>query len=92
MTKKIKTYEDLLQEEQRLTAQLASYKELIKGDIAACCRRTIGDAASIDTNGLTGTKDQGFGHNAGQLDLRRGTSCHRTRIGKAGSSVKRSIC
>jgi len=34
MTKKIKTYEDLLQEEQRLTAQLASYKELIKGDIA----------------------------------------------------------
>ena len=34
MTRKIKTYEDLLQEEQRLTAQLGSYKELIKGDIA----------------------------------------------------------
>ena len=34
MTRKIKTYEDLLQEEQRLTAQLNSYKELIKEDIA----------------------------------------------------------
>jgi hypothetical protein len=34
MTRKIKTYEDLLQEEQRLTTQLSSYKELIKGDIA----------------------------------------------------------
>ena len=34
MTRKIKTYEDLLQEEQRLTAQLASYKGLIKTDIA----------------------------------------------------------
>ena len=34
MTKKIKTYEDLLEEEQRLTAQLGSYKELIRGDIA----------------------------------------------------------
>jgi hypothetical protein len=33
MTKKISTYEDLLQEEQRLTAQLSSYKELIKDDI-----------------------------------------------------------
>jgi hypothetical protein len=34
MTRNIKTYEDLLQEEQRLTLQLSSYKELIKGDIA----------------------------------------------------------
>ena len=34
MTRKIKTYEDLLQEEQRLTAQLKSYKALIKEDIA----------------------------------------------------------
>lgn len=34
MNKKIGTYEDLLQEEQRLTGQLASYKELIKDDIA----------------------------------------------------------
>jgi hypothetical protein len=34
MTRKIKTYEDLLQEEQRLTAQLSSYKDLIKADIA----------------------------------------------------------
>jgi hypothetical protein len=34
MTKKIKTYEDLLEEETRLTAQLGSYKVLIKGDIA----------------------------------------------------------
>lgn len=34
MTRKIKTYEDLLQEESRLTAQLSSYKELIKTDIA----------------------------------------------------------
>ena len=34
MTRKIKTYEDLLHEEQRLTAQLGSYKELIKADIA----------------------------------------------------------
>lgn len=34
MNKKISTYEDLLQEEQRLTAQLSSYKELIKDDIA----------------------------------------------------------
>jgi hypothetical protein len=32
--KAIKTYEDLLQEEQRLTAQLATYKDLIKTDIA----------------------------------------------------------
>lgn len=32
--KPIKTYEDLLQEEQRLTAQLATYKGLIKEDIA----------------------------------------------------------
>jgi len=34
MTRKIKTYDDLLEEEQRLTTQLSSYKELIKGDIA----------------------------------------------------------
>lgn len=34
MTKKIKTYDDLLQEEARLTAQLSSYKQLIKTDIA----------------------------------------------------------
>lgn len=34
MNKKISTYEDLLQEEQRLQAQLRSYKELIKDDIA----------------------------------------------------------
>ena len=34
MTRKIKTYEDLLQKEQRLTAQLKSYKGLIKEDIA----------------------------------------------------------
>ena len=34
MTRKINTYEDLLQEEQRLTAQLSSYKQLIKTDIA----------------------------------------------------------
>ncbi|HVF82122.1 MAG TPA: hypothetical protein VM884_09320 [Flavisolibacter sp.] len=33
MNKKISTYEDLLQEEQRLTAQLSSYKELIRDDI-----------------------------------------------------------
>jgi hypothetical protein len=33
MNKKISTYEELLQEEQRLTAQLSSYKELIKDDI-----------------------------------------------------------
>lgn len=32
--KAIKTYEDLLQEEQRLTAQLATYKDLIKDDIS----------------------------------------------------------
>jgi ribosomal protein S20 len=31
--KAIKTYEDLLQEEQRLTAQLSSYKHLIKEDM-----------------------------------------------------------
>ena len=31
----IKTYEDLLQEEQRLTTQLASYKELIRDDVTA---------------------------------------------------------
>ena len=35
MNKSIKTYEDLLQEEQRLTTQLAAYKGLIKEDIAA---------------------------------------------------------
>jgi glycine/serine hydroxymethyltransferase len=34
MNKRIKTYEDLLQEEQRLNTQLASYKEVIKEDIA----------------------------------------------------------
>lgn len=34
MTRKIKTYDDLLQEEQRLTVQLRSYKDLIKEDIA----------------------------------------------------------
>src|SRR3954462_3383792 len=33
--KAIKTYDDLLLEEQRLTAQLATYKELIKEDIAS---------------------------------------------------------
>ncbi len=33
MTKKIKTYEDLIQEEQRLTAQLRSYKDLIQEDL-----------------------------------------------------------
>jgi hypothetical protein len=32
--KAIKTYEDLLQEEQRLTTHLATYKDLIKEDIA----------------------------------------------------------
>src|SRR5437764_13588801 len=34
MTRKIKTYDDLLQEEQRLTVQIESYKDLIKQDIA----------------------------------------------------------
>lgn len=34
MTRRIKTYEELLQEEQRLTVQLRSYKELMKEDIA----------------------------------------------------------
>ena len=34
MTRKIKTYEDLLQEEKRLQAQLSSYKDIIKQDIA----------------------------------------------------------
>lgn len=34
MNKSIKTYEDLLQEEQRLTTQLASYKGVIQDDIA----------------------------------------------------------
>lgn len=33
MTRKIKTYEDLLQEEQKLTVQLRTYKELIQEDI-----------------------------------------------------------
>ena len=33
MTRKIKTYDDLLQEEQRLQAQMDSYKGLIKEDI-----------------------------------------------------------
>jgi len=32
-TREIKTYDDLLQEEQRLTVQMNSYKELIKEDI-----------------------------------------------------------
>lgn len=35
MTKRISTYEDLLQEEQRLTSQLATYKSMIKTDIAS---------------------------------------------------------
>ena len=35
MNRSIKTYQDLLQEEQRLTAQLASYKGLIKEDLTA---------------------------------------------------------
>lgn len=35
MTKRIKTYEDLLEEEQRLTAQLTMYKSMIKTDIAS---------------------------------------------------------
>jgi hypothetical protein len=34
MTRKITTYEELLQEELRLTAQLSSSKELIKDDLA----------------------------------------------------------
>jgi hypothetical protein len=34
MTKKIKTYEDLIQEEQSLTVQMHSYRDLIKEDIA----------------------------------------------------------
>lgn len=33
MTRKIKTYDDLLQEEQALTVKLATYKSLIKEDI-----------------------------------------------------------
>lgn len=33
MTRKIKTYEDLLQEEQALTIKLATYKNLIREDI-----------------------------------------------------------
>lgn len=33
MTRKIKTYDELLQEEQRLTVQLRSYKGVIKEDI-----------------------------------------------------------
>lgn len=33
-TRAIKTYDDLLQEEQRLTTELASYKDLIRDDIA----------------------------------------------------------
>lgn len=33
MNQRIKTYEDLLQEEQRLTTQLASYKGVIQEDI-----------------------------------------------------------
>lgn len=35
MTKRIKTYEDLLEEEQRLNAQLVMYKSMIKTDIAS---------------------------------------------------------
>jgi hypothetical protein len=35
MTKRISTYEDLLAEEQRLTAQLSTYKSMIKTDIAS---------------------------------------------------------
>ncbi|HEY0041160.1 MAG TPA: hypothetical protein VGB71_10885 [Flavisolibacter sp.] len=35
MTQRIKSYEDLLNEEQRLTAQLATYKSMIKTDIAS---------------------------------------------------------
>ena len=34
MNQRIKTYEDLLQEEQRLNTQLASYKTVIRDDIA----------------------------------------------------------
>ncbi|MDQ6610659.1 MAG: hypothetical protein M3Y85_12650 [Bacteroidota bacterium] len=34
MNKKISTYEELVEEEKRLTALLGSYKELIKDDIA----------------------------------------------------------
>ncbi|HVF98189.1 MAG TPA: hypothetical protein VM871_12755, partial [Flavisolibacter sp.] len=35
MTRKIKTYDDLLQEEQRLTVQLHSYKALLQEDLTA---------------------------------------------------------
>jgi hypothetical protein len=35
MTKRISTYEDLLLEEQRLTAQLVTYKSMITTDIAS---------------------------------------------------------
>ena len=35
MIQRIKSYDDLLNEEQRLTAQLATYKSMIKTDIAS---------------------------------------------------------
>lgn len=88
MTTKIKTYEDLLQEEQRLTAQLRSYKDLIKEDIAGVkaglnpLKRGVHIARNLFTRGDNGPL-LNFGLNFG-LDV----MLRRVLLGRAGWITK----
>lgn len=60
MTRKIKTYDDLIQEEQRLTVELRSYKDLITEDIAGVkaslnpIKRGVAVARNLFTRGDNG--------------------------------------
>jgi hypothetical protein len=88
MNRSIKTYEDLLQEEQRLTAQLASYKGVIREDIAALktSLNPIKRVASTVKNLFT------FGDNGPLLNfgLKFGTDVflRRLLLGRAGWIAK----
>lgn len=90
-TRKIKTYEDLIQEEQRLTAQLRSYKDLIKEDIADLKQGLNPFKRGLDiTKNLFTRGDNGpllnFGVNFGMDVLLR-----RVLLGRAGWITKVAV-
>ena len=87
-TRKIKTYEDLLQEEQRLTVQMRSYKDLLKEDFVTVraglnpFKRGIDVAKNLFTRGDNGPL-LNFGLNFGMDVLLR-----RVLLGRASWITK----
>jgi len=88
MTRKIKTYDDLLQEEQRLTAQMHSYKELVKQDISSIKEglNPIKRSAKMVKN-LFSREDKGPLLNFG-LNLGMDVVLRRMLLGRAGWVAK----